>query len=360
VTGRGAIRALVITAGPGTAPALTRAVELAPGVELAGEVDAMRALAGLRPACDAFLVVGEPAIVRELAAAAPGIPAVLVGGDADGQYLRLAMSAGARGVVPAEPRPEELAAALLDAIGASAPAQERRSDGRVIAVCAAKGGVGATTVAVGMAAASSGMLVDAAAGHGTLAGHLGCHPQRSLADLARLAGSVGAEAVAAVRTEHPSGLGVVAGLSEPDLVGLLPSGLGAALARECRSVAGTTVFDLGRPGSPFSIETARCTDNVVLVLTPDALAATAAAATIGTLVRRGVDPDAVLLVVNRWRGGDALPLRAIEATAGARVLGVVGEDADGAGRFSNAGAVPPVKRRGLGRDLTSLAERLAG
>ncbi len=53
-------------------------------------------------------------------------------------------------------------------------------------------------------------------------------------------------------------------------------------------------------------------------------------------------------------------MRAIEATAGARVLGVVREDTDGASRFSNSGAVPPVKRRGLGRDLNSLAERLAG
>jgi pilus assembly protein CpaE len=228
----------------------------------------------------------------------------------------------------------------------------------VIAVCGAKGGVGATTVAVTLASVVAGMLVDAAAGHGTLAAHLGCHPHRSLADLARLAGSVGAEAVAAVRTEHPSGMGVVAGLSEPDLVGLLPSGLGAALARECRSVAAATVVDLGRPGSPFAIETARCTDTVAMVLTPDAFAATAAAATIGTLIRRGVDPDAILLIVNRWRGGDALPLRAIEATAGARVLGVVREDADGAGRFSNSGQVPAVRRRGLGRDVSALAERL--
>jgi pilus assembly protein CpaE len=359
VNARGTIRALVVASGPGTAPALTRAVDLAPGIELAGEVDAMRALAGLRPACDAFLVVGDPAVVRELAAASPGIPAVLVGGEADGAHLRLAMSAGARGVVAADPRPEELAASLLDAVGASAPAHERRRDGRVVAVCGAKGGVGATTVAVGLTVAAAGLLVDAAAGHGTLAAHLGCHPQRSLADLARLAGSVGSDAVAAVRTEHPGGMGVVAGLSEPDLVGLLPSGLGAALARECRSVARMTVFDLGRPGSSFAIETARCADAVVLVLTPDAMAATSAAATIGTLVRRGVDPDAVVLVVNRWRGGDALPLRAIEATAGARVLGVVREDTDGAGRFSNSGVLPAVKRRGLGRDLARLAERLA-
>jgi pilus assembly protein CpaE len=359
VSARGTIRVLVVASGPGTAPLLTRAVDLAPGVELAGEVDVMRAMAGLRPACDAFLVVGDPAVVRELAAASPGIPAVLVGGDPDGAHLRAAMSAGARGVVPADPRPEELAASLLDAVGASVPAQERSRDGRVIAVCGAKGGVGATTVAVGLTSIAGGMLVDAAAGHGTLAGHVGCHPQRSLADLARLAGSVGADALAAVRTEHPGGMGVVAGLSEPDLVGLLPSGLGAALARECRAVAGTTVFDLGRPGSPFAIETARCTDAVALVLTPDAFAATAAAATIGTLVRRGVDPDAILLIVNRWRSGDALPLRAIEATAGAQVLGVVREDARGADRFSNSGILPAVRRRGLGRDLSVLVDRLA-
>lgn len=363
MNGRGIIRCLVVASGPGTSPGLTRAVDLAPGIELAGEVDAMRALAGLRPACDAFLVVGDPGgeasrVVRELAAASPGIPAVLVGGEGDGADLRLAMSAGARGVVPADPRPDELAASLLDAVGAAVPAQERRRDGKVIAVCAAKGGVGASTVAVGVASAASGLLVDAAAGHGALAAHLGCHPQRSLADLARLAGSVGADAVAAVRTDHPSGMGVVAGLSEPDLVALLPSGLGAALARESRAVAGVTVVDLGRPASPFAIETARCADVVLLVLTPDALAATSAAATIGTLVRRGVDPDAVLLTVNRWRGGDTLPLRAIEATAGARVLGVVREDGDAASRFANSGAVPVVRRRGLGRDLGELTARL--
>ena len=348
MNGRGAIRALVIASGPGTAPALTRAVELAPGIELAGEVDAMRALAGLRPACDAFLVVGDPTVVRELSAASPGIPAVLVGGDADGRHLRLAMSAGARGVVPAEPRPEELAASLLDAVGASAPAQERRRDGRVVAVCGAKGGVGATTVAVGIAAAASGMLVDAAAGHGTLAGHLGCHPQRSLADLARLAGWSRAEAVAAVRTEHPSGMacwpacrsltwwGCCRGgwaLRSPGNAGRWPHD--GIRPRE----AGISVFHRDR--AMYGRRPARADS--------DALAATAAAATIGTMVRRGVDPDAVALVVNRWRGGDALPLRAIEATAGARVLRVVREDTDGASRFGDSGAVPPVKRRGLGR-----------
>ncbi len=189
-------------------------------------------------------------------------------------HLRLAMSAGARGVVPAEPRPEELAAALLDAVGASPPAQERRRDGRVVAVCGAKGGVGATTVAVGIAAAASGMLVDAAAGHGTLAGHLGCHPQRSLADLARLAGSVGAEAVAAVRTEHPSGIGVLAGLSEPDLVGLLPSGLGARspgnAGRWPAPRSSTSVGrDLRFPSRPRAARTPSCS-----APTPDALAAT--------------------------------------------------------------------------------------
>ena len=208
VNGRGAIRALVIASGPGTAPALTRAVELAPGIELAGEVDAMRALAGLRPACDAFLVVGDPTVVRELAR---GLS----------RRSRRCWSAAMRtvGICGWRCRPAPAASCRRSRVPRSsphrcstpsvraAPAQERRRDGRVVAVCGAKGGVGATTVAVGIAAAASGMLVDAAAGHGTLAGHLGCHPQRSLADLARLAGSVGAEAVAAVRTEHPSGIG---------------------------------------------------------------------------------------------------------------------------------------------------------
>ena len=192
------------------------------------------------------------------------------------------MSAGARGVVSAEPRPEELAASLLDAVGATAPAQERRRDGRVVAVCAAKGGVGATTVAVGTPRRPRACSSTPPPGTAPLAGHLGCHPQRSLADLARLAGS-GRRRRRRGRAHrapewHRRGGGA---LRARDLVGLLPSGLGAALARECRSVAGTTVFDLGRPGSPFAIETARCADAVVLVLTPDALAATAAAATIG-------------------------------------------------------------------------------
>ena len=153
---------------------------------------------------------------------------------------------------------------------------------------------------------------------------------------------------------------MVAGLSEPDLVGLLPSGLGAALARECRAGGRHDGVRPGQAGIAVCHRDSALCGPVVLVLTPDALAATAAAATIGTLVRRGVAPNSVVLVVNRWRGGDALPLRAIEATAGARVLGVVREDAGGASRFSNSGAGAAGQAPRARPGSQQPADRLAG
>lgn len=361
----GTVRCLLVAAAPADTREVARSIDRAPGLVLAGTADPVRATAGLRPACDVVLVLGAPdaeggRLVRDLAAAAPGLPAVLVTDRVDEAGWRGAMAAGARGVVGAEPDPEELARAVRTAVGErTAGLPERSHAGRMVAVCGVKGGQGATTLAVGLGAAAGGLVIDASSGFAGIAQHLGCRPQRTLADLARLGGAVGGDAVAAVRTGHPSGFGLIAGLDEPELLDLLPGGLAAALARECRGIAPLSAFDLGVPASAFGFEAARCADTVVLVVTPDALSVRAAAACVGGLVRRGAAMESIALAVNRWRGSGELSLRAIEAAVGAEVLGVVRDDPGAATRFANHGEVPRAgRRRGLGHDLAHLAERV--
>ncbi len=362
----GTVRCLLVAAAPADTRQVARSVDRAPGLVLAGTADPVRATAGLRPACDVVLVLGAPdaeggRLVRDLAAAAPGLPAVLVTDRVDEAGWRGAMAAGARGVVGADPDPEELARAVRTAVGerTAAGLPERSHAGRMVAVCGAKGGLGATTIAVGLGAAAAGLVIDASPGFAGIAQHLGCRPQRTLADLARLGGAVGGDAVAAVRTGHPSGFGLIAGLDEPELLDLLPGGLAAALARECRGIAPLSAFDLGVPASAFGFEAARCADAVLLVVGPDALSVRSAAACVSGLVRRGAAMESIVLAVNRWRGSGELSLRAIEAAVGAQVLGVVRDDPGAATRFANHGELPRAgRRRGLGRDLANLAERV--
>ena len=128
---------------------LMRAVDRAPGVG-GGRID--RRHAGDRraaPACDALLLAdADRGVLRDLVAASD-VPVVVALSRLDLASMRMAMSAGARGVVDRPFDPAALAAALREAAGGSGARAERPPTGRVVAVCGAKGGVGATALAVG-------------------------------------------------------------------------------------------------------------------------------------------------------------------------------------------------------------------
>src|SRR6185437_15339433 len=124
-----------------------------------------------------------------------GRPAVVLARSAGVDTYRRALAAGARAVLPLPAVPAALGDALVEA--AVTPGQSPSPPGgRVTAIIGAKGGTGATSIAL------------AHVGDGLAA------------------------AVASAAVHHPCGLRLVPGPAGPEIAAALPGGFAAALVRD--------------------------------------------------------------------------------------------------------------------------------
>ena len=316
-------RCALVSRDAGLAAAVERAADGLVGLRFVGAVDPRIALAGAVPA-DLWLVseeAGQPAadMVRRLARARPGIPAVVLATDPTLESFREALAAGARGLVAVPVDPSDLAATAHSALEARSEQRRVLPAGTLIAVCGTAGGVGATSVALALAGAGEGTLIDLACSYQDLAALLGCRPERTLADLLGAGGALG-DGLHGLGLRHPSGLQLVPGLPDPVLHDLLDPDATAALARAAHDLEGITVVDLGVPVRPWALELAAACDRVVLVTTAEAPSVLATGPVLEAIAQRGADPRRIGLVVNRWSRGRELSLRAIARVAGVPVV----------------------------------------
>jgi pilus assembly protein CpaE len=347
-------RCLVVGADAAVNAAVAAVIDTTSDLTAAGVIDPAIALSGVRPACDAVLVCdapGQPALEIGSALIRSGAesPVILLSRSVDVATFRAALALGARGLLPLPPDPHELRAAVLDAAAARAgrDVPSRRS-GRAIVVCAAKGGSGASSVALSLAVAARGMLVDLADGFDDAAARLACEPQRTLADVAGLDDSLGAEALRSLALRHPSGLSLIARPAVASAAGLISPVLGHALVRECRVVSPLAVLDTGAAGAEITVSMAQPADRVLLTTTPDQLSVDCAARAVRWLEGAGVPAPSMALVVNRWSKWEDMTLRGIERRTGVPLLAVVREGELLAGQMR-----PPASLAALASDLQS-------
>jgi pilus assembly protein CpaE len=197
--------------------------------------------------------------------------------------------------------------------------------GRVTAILGAKGGAGATSIALALARLSGAALVDMSGSWSGLASLLGCQTERSLADLAHVGDGLAA-AVASAAVQHPCGLRLVPGPAGPEIAAALPGGFAAALVRDLRA-GGSAVVDAGCGAFTASREAAVAADRALVVVTPDAPAAVGGRELVTTLARAGA-ADGIRVIVNRWSRRSELSLRGIARTVGVPVGAVVRADAE--------------------------------
>jgi Flp pilus assembly CpaE family ATPase len=313
-----------------------------PGVQLVGVIAPLRAVAGRLPPCDVALIAdpgegGAPGL-RQLVTGCDR-PAVVLARSVGVETYRRALGAGARAVLALPAVPAALGDALVEATATATHATSAPS-GLVVTVVAAKGGAGATSIALALARLGGGLLVDLSGSWASLAALLGCRAERSLADLVHvgdgLAAAVGTAAVA-----HPCGLRLVPGPVGPEIAAALPSGFAAALVRELRTAA-PAIVDAGTAAFTASRETAIAADRTLVVVTPDAYAAAAGRELVTSLARAGATSDAIAVVVNRWSRRSELSLRSIARTVGAPVAAAVGIEDAAMGALANGHA--PLER----------------
>lgn len=140
--------------------------------------------------------------------------------------LMRAISAGVRGVLPANPTLAELKEALTRAFEAAQRAegelaQPAPSTGRVIVVTSPKGGTGKTTVAANLAIVladskeHSVVLVDLDLQFGDIEYALRLRPERTMSDAVRLGPGLDRTSVKGYLTPHPSGVFALCAPSNP-------------------------------------------------------------------------------------------------------------------------------------------------
>ncbi len=249
-------------------------------------------------------------------------------------------SAGADDFITKPIHPTELQARLRAVLVRSTrrePVLEKRAC--VIGFLGAKGGVGATTVAVNAAAgllkqsAGEVVLADLGPGSSSLALYLRLHPGRGGIKrlLSQPAKDVTRRMIELELASHPSGLRVLPGQ-------IAPMGAAAALTPEHMQVVldqlggmcDWLVLDLGM-GLPDATRCAlkRC-DHVVLVTEPDAITMRLVEELLNLLVRDvGVERYNVsAVVVNRAAATEITALANLEDELGISISGIVSMNAD--------------------------------
>jgi pilus assembly protein CpaE len=189
---------------------------------------------------------------------------------------------------------------------------------KLIAVIGAKGGVGTTTVAVNLGVQLARIsqrrvvLLDLARPMGFASLMLDLQPKFSLRDATQRSDRLDTHLLEGLITPHKSGLGVLAGISEPNDWSGISLGAIPRIAEIAQSGSDYVVADLGvfcPPEWTWLVSGARCT---LMVSEAHVASLWAAERQIAALASRDVDPASLRLVINRWHRRDDGVLKSVE------------------------------------------------
>ncbi|MDQ4005029.1 MAG: hypothetical protein M3135_01850 [Actinomycetota bacterium] len=223
--------------------------------------------------------------------------------------------------------PEEREALALDARSARrAHSQAQAATGSVVAVCATRGGAGATFVATNLAAAFAALgaetaLIDLDFAHGDIASVMPLPGETTVLDLISVVDEMSGEHLERVARAHPGGFRMLAAPADPTAAdpNLVP-----AMIPVARRTFATTVVHLPRHLDPAVRAAVREADVVLLVSTLDVAAVHGGRRLMDMLAAEGVASRA-RLVVNRATRGEIVPSDAAE-TLGIAIAAVIPSD----------------------------------
>ncbi len=309
----------------------------------------------------------RPSLALAAALQVPGGPTLLAVAQApDPGAIREAMRGGFRDFLVL---PDDLAAlrrCVREVSEAAAATPEPAQRGRSIAVMGAKGGTGATLLAVNLAAdlarSQDTLVLDMDFGLGDAAVFLDLSTEHGMNDVIRNVARLDSALLASALVTHSPQLRV---LAQPELpIEELRYDSDAVLRTLDLSagLADVVVVDCGSSVTEASMAAASEADRVVLVCTPDVPAVRAAWVRLQLLDRLGVPNERVALVVNRWGPHAGLTRREIEEHLGLPVCCTLNDDPKATAAAINDGLLLRDRnpRGKLCRDIAHLAAELTG
>jgi pilus assembly protein CpaE len=235
-------------------------------------------------------------------------PATLVVGPAgNARLMRMAMQAGARDYLE-EPLQEQEFRLALDRFLQERREQPGSANGSLMAVVSAKGGAGASFLAVNLAhilATQSKLattLLDLDLQFGSLAQYLDLRPKSGLMSAIDMADSLDAVAADACMAKHASSLGLLAPQEDEIVLSRdIPTDRFSRLLQLLKQSYERVVVDLPRQIDEVSATVYEQADKVLVVIQQE-LACLRDAARLRSLLTRelGIPPERILTVVNRY------------------------------------------------------------
>ncbi|GGN33245.1 AAA family ATPase [Streptomyces fuscichromogenes] len=322
---------------------LPDAEPLAPVVDSTGLVDTLaRSAAESVDELPEVVVVHErigpvPALelIREVALRFPAVGVVLVTTDTSPGLFAAAMDSGARGLVGLPLSYEELAGRVQAVAQWSTGVRRHLGHGAdvfagvggtVVTVSGAKGGTGATLVAVqiALAAQASGhstALVDLDLQTGDVASYLDVQFRRSVADLAAV-NDISPRVMAEAVFRHDSGLALLLAPAEGERGEEVTDRAARQILSALRSRYEVVVVDCGAQLGGAGAAAVETADLALLVTTPDVVAVRAAKRTVRMWDRLQIrKAEETTVVVNRYTRATEIQPALIQRITGTALAG---------------------------------------
>ncbi len=325
----------------------------------------------LRPGGDHLVgieLTDDPAvsltIIRELHVRMPTVSVIAASENADVDFMRAALHAGASDFLTLPLSAHELHKALLRVAQVAQRAASRRPAGQVITVYGARGGLGATTLAVSLAfklasvTKSETALVDLDLQRGDVATFVNLVPVHSLATIASAPGEVDEIFLASALTRHPSGVSILTAPPKIEEADLVTDREVEIALRLMRSQFAFTVVDTPRVITAPVAAAFEDSDRILVLTDLSVPSVRAAHRAFELLGRLEIPPDRAQLVITQVVDGP-VEVKKAEQVMGREAFAVIPRD-DAAGTAMNDGVPLNGRPTRLSAAIDELARSLAG
>jgi pilus assembly protein CpaE len=321
----------------------------------------------------------------------PTVQVVMMSVQSETDYVRRSMLAGARDFLTKPFTSDEListirrvyqmgqqrAAAMpqqqmMQVVGPSGkrmsvpmPPPAPLPEGAVVTVFGAKGGVGASTVAVNLAVALQQpdvkvAVIDASLQFGNIDVLLNLHASRSIADISQTIGDLDADLISTMIMPHPSGVKALLAPTRPELADLVQPDHLQAIVDEMRQLFDYIVIDTATSLSDLTLTALDMADRVVLLTVADVPAIKNTRVFFQVTEALGYSSNKVLLVVNQANPRNPITAKMIEDNLKHKVALQIPQDGETVANSIRRGLpfVTEQSSKPISAAIIQLAERL--
>lgn len=327
------LRTVIVDSDPDARASIRHTLAAVPSVSIVAEyADATEAALKAASGRPDVMIVEVPidpaqgeawsaASIERLARRLPETAILATTDDATAEFVVQIIRAGAMEFVRRPVEPRELVAALDKVARLRGRAVQRRQ-GRVTAVFSAKGGLGATTLAVNLGACfaervttKSTLLVELDTRHSDVVTFLDLRPRYSILDVFESMDRMDESLLQGLMVKHASGLWVLPGPSKMER-GYLGGEQVQAGIELLRGHFDNVVLDLRHDIDPGTIAALEAADTVLFLTSLNVSALRSGAAALAAFRHLGLDLKKVKLVVMRDGTGEDVTVKHARETLG--------------------------------------------